>query len=186
MALVFENSKEFQDNKYTIPRQTGNYFKAQAELLKSQDPHSAIPGHRVVDRLKNDGKAYNEKGGQKNGGKQEAATLSANDAKVIKHRMKTSLNSLGTDSPKNYIYTGEVGKAIEKVCDDAIATAKRKSQQVQAVKPVKPNAAVDTKPATITKTKEISTPNGKISYTVTTECKKVYISESQVIKLKNE
>ena len=116
MALIFENSKEFQDNKYTIPQQTGNYFKAQAELLKSQDPHSAIPGHRIVDRLKNDGKAYNEKGDKKNGEKQEAATLSANDAKVIKHRMKASLNANGVDSTKNRIYASEVGKTIEKVC----------------------------------------------------------------------
>lgn len=185
MALIFENSKEFQDNKYTIPQQTGNYFKAQAELLKSQDPHSAIPGHRVVDRLKNDGKAYNEKGGKKNGGKQEAATLSANDAKVIKHRMNKSINTFGADSPKNHIYAGEVGKAIEKVCDDAIATAKRKSQQVQAVKPVKPNAVTDTETPMI-KTKEIAKPGGKISYTVATESKKIYISEAQVLKLKNE
>ena len=184
MALIFENSKEFQDNKYTIPQQTGNYFKAQAELLKSQDPHSAIPGHRIVDRLKNDGKAYNEKGDKKNGEKQEAATLSANDAKVIKHRMKASLNANGVDSTKNRIYASEVGKTIEKVCDDAISTAKRKSMQVQAVKPVKPNAAEDTKPPMITKTKEISVPNGKISYTVTSECKKIYMSESQIIKLK--
>ena len=99
--------------------------------------------------------------------------------------MNASLNKYGTDSAKNRIYASEVGKTIEKVCDDAIATAKRKSMQVQQVKPIKPNAA-DTKPATITKTKEISVPNGKISYTVTAECKKIYISESQVIRLKNE
>lgn len=186
MAIIFENSKEFQDNKYTIPREVGNFLKAHEESLESQDPHFAMNGHRVVKRLSRNGESYNEKNGKKNGEKQDAATLSANDAKVIKHRMNTSLNAYGTDSPKNQIYTSEVGKTIEKVCDDAIATAKRKSMQVQPVKPIKPNAAADTKPTMITKTKEISVPNGKISYTVTAECKKIYISESQAIKLKNE
>lgn len=185
MAIIFENSKEFQDNKYTIPKEVGNFLKAHEESLESQDPHFAMNGHRVVKRLSRNGESYNEKNGKKNGEKQDVATLSANDAKVIKHRMNASLNKYGTDSPKNYIYTSEVGKTIEKVCDDAIATAKRKSMQVQPVKPIKPNAA-DVKPATITKTKEISAPNGKISYTVTAECKKIYISESQVIKLKGK
>jgi hypothetical protein len=185
MAIIFENSKEFQDNKYTIPKEVGNFLKAHEESLESQDPHFAMNGHRVVKRLSRNGENYNEKNGKKNGEKQDVATLSANDAKVIKHRMNASLNKYGTDSPKNYIYTSEVGKTIEKVCDDAIATAKRKSMQVQPVKPIKPNVA-DVKPATITKTKEISAPNGKISYTVTAECKKIYISESQVIKLKDK
>ena len=182
MALIFENSKEFQDNKYTIPKEVGDYFKAHEESLESQDPYFAIGGHRVLKRLSRNGENYNEKNGKKNGEKQESATLSANDAKVIKHRMQKSINTYGADSPKNQIYAGEVGKVLKNVCNDAIATAKRKNQQVQPVKPVKPNAVTDTEMPTI-KTKEMTKPGGKISYTVTAENKKIYLPEKAIEKL---
>ena len=79
------------------------------------------------------------------------------------------------------MYGGSVGK---KMRDDAIRRA-RAVNTVSPVKPVLPTAQGSTKPAGV-ETKEISAPNGKISYAVTAECKKIYISESQAIKLKNE
>lgn len=187
MALIFENSKEFQDNEYTIPKDVGQVLNAYDKSFETQDPHFAMTIHRVVHRLADNGERYNEKKG-KNGEKQQAATLTANDAKRIKGTIKRAQANL--DSPKNAIIK-TIGTQLEDICDDALGDAKRKSQRVKPTEPPKPTEKTSTKPAEV---KMETTPNGvkyqlaahKTPRKVMDESKKIYISEAQVLKLKGK
>ena len=186
MALVFENSKEFQDNKYTIPKDVGQVLNTYDKSYETQDPHFAMKLHRVIHRLADNGESYNEKKG-KNGETQQAATLTANDAKRIKGII---IHTTDIDSAKNKIVK-DMGSFLKDVCKKAINTAKRKNQQVKPVKPPKPTAQGSTKPSEV---KIETTPNG-VKYQlaasvaprkVMDECKKIYISEAQALKLRNK
>jgi hypothetical protein len=184
MALIFENSKEFQDNKYTIPKEVGQVINAYDKSYEAQDPHFAMTLHRVIHRLADNGESYNEKKG-KNGENQQAATLTANDAKRIKGIINHTTN---LKSPKKSIVK-DMGTMLKRVCDDAIGDARRKNQQVKAVKPPKPTAANNaTKPAEV---KTETTPKGvkyqlAASRKINVNGKKVYLSETQVMKIKHK
>ena len=186
MALVFENSEEFQSNKYTIPKDVGQVLNVYDKSFETQDPHFAMRLRRVVHRLADNGKSYNEKKG-KNGKKQQAATLTANDAKQIERVIDKTTDF---DSAKNYIIK-TLGSTLKRICKDAKNDAKRKTQKVKPVEPPKPTGADSTKPSEV---KIETTPNGvkyqlaahKTPRKVMKEGKKIYISESQVIKLKDK
>jgi len=132
-------------------------------------------GGHVLKSLASD-KHYNKKGNNadNNGEKKKVDTINVDDAKVRLHRMdKFSPNSI-----QYQMYGGELAKNIMK---NGIQHA-RGVQTVDIVKPPKPTSNAEVKPATV-KTKEIETPNGKITYTVTSEnkkSKKIYISEDAI------
>ena len=186
MALIFENSKEFQDNEYTIPKDVGQVLNVYDKSFETQDPHFAMRLHRVVHRLADNGKRYNEKDG-KNGKKQQAATLTTNDAKRIKGIIN---HTTDLDSAKNHIIK-TIGTQLKDICDAAIGDSKRKSTRVKEVEPPKPTAQGAPKAAEV---KMETTPNGvkyqlaahKTPRKVIDEGKKIYISESQLLKLKNK
>jgi uncharacterized protein YaiL (DUF2058 family) len=99
--------------------------------------------------------------------------------------MNKSLAKYGTKSPKNTVYASEAGKMMADTAKGIVKKGRLEGMKVQPVKPPKPTANSDVKP-TIAKTKEISVPNGKISYTVTAEnkkSKKIYVSENTLQSL---
>ena len=176
MALFLEDSQKVTQKKITIPQNAKKVFKA---MEKVYEPYlDKAEGGHVLKSLASD-KHYNNKGNNadNNGEEKKIDTVSVDDAKVRLHRMdKFSPNSI-----QYQMFGGELAKNIYK---DGIEKA-RSVSTVDAVKPPKPTSNAELKPAVV-KTKEISTPNGKISYTVTAENKKpkkIYISENAVRKI---
>jgi hypothetical protein len=176
MALFLEDSQKVTQKKIPIPQNAKKVFKA---MEKVYEPYlDKAEGGHVLKSLASD-KHYNNKGNNadNNGEKKKIDTVSVDDAKVRLHRMdKFSPNSI-----QYQMFGGELAKNIYK---DGIEKA-RSVSTVDAVKPPKPTSNAEVKPAVV-KTKEISTPNGKISYTVTAENKKpkkIYISEDAVRKI---
>ena len=176
MALFLEDSQKVTQKKIPIPQNAKKVFKA---MEKVYEPYlDKAEGGHVLKSLASD-KHYNNKGNNadNNGEEKKIDTVSVDDAKVRLHRMdKFSPNSI-----QYQMFGGELAKNIYK---DGIEKA-RSVSTVDAVKPPKPTSNAEVKPAVV-KTKEISTPNGKISYTVTAENKKpkkIYISEDAVRKI---
>ena len=180
MALFLEDSEKVTQKQIPIPQNAKKVFKA---MEKVYEPYlDKVEGGHVLKSLASD-KHYNKKGENAdkiNGDDKKIDTINVDDAKVRLHRM----NKFSPNSVQYQMYGGELGKNIMK---QGIERA-RGVNTVDAVKPPKPTSDADIKPATV-KTKEITTPNGKISYTVTTENKKavnnkkVYITEEQIITL---
>lgn len=172
MALFLEDSEKVTQKQIPIPQNAKKVFKA---MEKVYEPYlDKAEGGHVLKSLASD-KHYNKKGNDKlNGEDKKADTINVDDAKVRLHRMdKFSPNSI-----QYQMYGGELAKNIMK---NGIQHA-RGVQTVDIVKPPKPTSNAEVKPATV-KTKEIETPNGKISYTVTSENKKpkkIYISEEAI------
>lgn len=173
MALFLEDSQKVIQKKITIPQNAKKVFKAMEKIYK---PYlDKAEGGHVLKSLASD-KHYNNKGdnADNNGEEKKIDTISVDDAKVRLHRM----DKFSPNSVQYQMYGGELAKNIYK---DGIERA-RSVSTVDAVKPPKPTSNAEVKPAVV-KTKEISTPNGKISYTVTSENKKpkkIYISEEAI------
>lgn len=174
MAIIFEDSEKVTNKKFKISKKQKEVFKAMDKLYKPYE--DKVEGGKVLKSLASD-KTYNKKGeeSKQNGEEDSTSTFTIDQAKVQNHRQE----KFAPNTIQYQMYGGSVGK---KMRDDAIRRA-RAVNTVSPVKPVLPTAQGSTKPAGV-ETKEISAPNGKISYAVTAECKKIYISESQVIKLK--
>lgn len=164
MALFLEDSAKVTQKQIPIPQNAKKVFKA---MEKVYEPYlDKVEGGHVLKSLASD-KHYNKKGKNAdkiNGEEKNLDTINVDDAKVRIHRM----NKFSPNSVQYQMYGGELGKNIMK---QGIERA-RGVNNVDAVKPPKPTSNAEVKPATV-KTKEISTPNGKISYTVTTENKKL-------------
>ena len=177
MAIIFEDSEKVTKKQIPIPQNAKKVFKA---MKKIYEPYldKNIPGSKILKSLGND-KKYNKKGvnSKQNGDDIKQDSVNVNDAKVRLHRM----NKL----PKNSIqYQLNGGELAANIYRDGIARA-RGTKEVEAVKPPKPTSNASLKPSEL-KQKDIKTPNGKISYTVTTENKKkIYITEEQIFKIKN-
>ena len=197
MALIFEVFADSADGKkIPIPKKASEVLGVykdgiEAQLGKGQNL-AMFPGGRMLKKLSNDS-YYNEKGGnkRKNGSKSQGTqAITPNDAQVFLTRQKKSLNAKGVNSPNNFIYAGQPGKIMKDFAELVVDTGRRVGKQVQPVKPVKPNAAADTKPSSNVKAKEISMPNGNIKYQIAASRKidmgnkKIYLSETQLIKLK--
>ena len=173
MALFLEDTEKVTQKQIPIPQNAKKVFKA---MEKVYEPYlDKAEGGHVLKSLASD-KHYNKKGNNtdNNGEKKKVDTINVDDAKVRLHRMdKFSPNSI-----QYQMYGGELAKNIMK---NGIQHA-RGVQTVDIVKPPKPTSNAEVKPATV-KTKEIETPNGKITYTVTSEnkkSKKIYISEDAI------
>jgi len=173
MALFLEDTEKVTQKQIPIPQNAKKVFKA---MEKVYEPYlDKAEGGHVLKSLASD-KHYNKKGNNtdNNGEKKKVDTINVDDAKVRLHRMdKFSPNSI-----QYQMYGGELAKNIMK---NGIQHA-RGVQTVDIVKPPKPTSNAEVKPAVV-KTKEIETPNGKISYTVTSENKKpkkIYISEEAI------
>lgn len=197
MAIIFEDSEKVSKKKVYIPNNAKKVFKAMKNIYKPYLDKN-IPGSKILKSLGSD-KKYNKKGteGGENGEKIKQDSISVDDAKVRLHRM----NKLPKNSIQYELNGGEVAANIYR---DGIAHA-RGVKGVDAVKPPKPTSNADVKPSSI-KQEKISTPNGNITYNVTSENKiikesnsgskefseitesverskkKIYITEKQIIK----
>lgn len=173
MALFLEDTEKVTQKQIPIPQNAKKVFKA---MEKVYEPYlDKAEGGHVLKSLASD-KHYNKKGNNadNNGEKKKVDTINVDDAKVRLHRM----NKFSPNSIQYQMYGGELAKNIMK---NGIQHA-RGVQTVDIVKPPKPTSNAEVKPAVV-KTKEIETPNGKISYTVTSENKKpkkIYISEEAI------
>ena len=174
MALFLEDSQKVTQKKIPIPQNAKKVFKA---MEKVYEPYlDKAEGGHVLKSLASD-KHYNKKGNgpENNGEEKKIDTVNVDNAKVRLHRM----DKFSPNSVQYQLYGGELAKNIYK---DGIQKA-RSVTTVDAVKPPKPTSDAEVKPAVV-KTKEISTPNGKISYTVTSEGKKtIHINEKKADKL---
>ena len=175
MALIFEDfADSAKSKKIPIPKKTADALAGYKDNLetsigKGQDINM-FPGGGVLKKWSSK-THYNERGSdkKKNGSTKNAPqTITPNDANVFLTRRKKSIKSNGVNSPKNFIYNSKAGELMKQTAEKVVAAGRREGQKVQPVKPVKPNAVTATKPAQI-KTKEISAPNGKITFNVTTE-----------------
>lgn len=174
MALFLEDSEKVTQKQIPIPQKSKEVFKAMDMLYKPYED-KAEGGH-VLKSLASD-KQYNKKGEKavKNGQTGNTDTVSVEDAKKRLERM----DKFAPNTPQYQMYGGQLGHDIYK---KGIEKARR-INTVSPVKPVMPTAQGATKPAGV-ETKEISKPNGKITYNVTAESKKIYVTESQVMKIK--
>lgn len=175
MALIFEKfTDSAKGKKISIPKKTSDTLGAykdgmEAQLGKGQDLNM-LPGGGVLKKWSGK-KHYNERGSnkKKNGTEMNSTpSITPNDANVFLTRQKKSLAKYGVKSPKNTIYASKAGNIMKQTAEKIVAAGRREGQKVQAVKPVKPNAQNDTKPANVS-TKTISMPKGDIKVQVTAE-----------------
>ena len=175
MALIFEKfTDSAKGKKIPISKKTSDTLGAykdgmEAQLGKGQDLNM-LPGGGVLKKWSSK-KHYNERGSnkKKNGTEMNSTpSITPNDANVFLTRQKKSLAKYGVKSPKNTIYASKAGNIMKQTAEKIVAAGRREGQKVQAVKPVKPNAQNDTKPANVS-TKTISMPKGDIKVQVTAE-----------------
>ena len=160
MAIIFEDSAKVTKKKIQIPSKAKKTFKALKDVYKPFLDRN-VRGSKVLKSLGSD-KKYNKKGNESklNGNEIEQDSVSVEDAKVRLHRM----NKMNKNSLEYALYGGELAKNIY---SDGISRA-RGVKEVDAVKPPKPTSNASLKPYSY-KSETISTPNGKIKYTVTSE-----------------
>lgn len=176
MALFLEDSEKVTQKQIPIPNKSKEVFKAMDMLYKPYE--DKVEGGHVLKSLASD-KQYNKKGekANKNGDVKNSDTVSVEDAKKRMERM----DKFAPNTPQYQMYGGQLGHDIYK---KGIEQARRVNT-VNPVKPVLPTAQSVTKPAGV-ETKEISKPNGKITYTMPAEnktYKKIYIKEEQLMAL---
>jgi len=160
MALIFEDSQKVTKKQIPIPQNAKKVFKA---MKKIYEPYldKNISGSKILKSLGSD-KKYNKKGANanSNGDEIKQDSVNVNDAKVRLHRM----NKLPKNSIEYQLNGGELAASIYK---KGIERA-RGTKEVEAVKPPKPTSNAALKPNKVGQ-ESISTPNGKITYTVTSE-----------------
>jgi len=160
MALFLsEDSKKVTKKKIPIPKNTKKIFKAMKSVYKSYLDKN-YPGSKILKSLGSD-REYNKKGKNShlNGNGTRQDYVSVEDAKVRLHRM----NKL----PKNSIeYELNGGELAANLYRKGIQQA-RGVKKVDAVQPPKPTANIS--PDVEINAKEISVPNGKITFNMTSE-----------------
>ena len=160
MALFLsEDSKKVTKKKIPIPKNTKKIFKAMKSVYKSYLDKN-YPGSKILKSLGSD-REYNKKGKNShlNGNGTRQDYVSVEDAKVRLHRM----NKL----PKNSIeYQLNGGELAANLYRKGIQQA-RGVKKVDAVQPPKPTANIS--PDVEINTKEMSVPNGKITFNMTSE-----------------
>jgi hypothetical protein len=179
MAILFlEYSDKVTKKQIPIPSNAKKVFKAMAKVY---EPYldKPIDGAKILKSLASD-KKYNGRGSSANANGDDAnvTTVSFDDARKRLERQ----DKFAKDSLQYQLYGGELANSILR---KGVKSASR-VKEVEAVKPPKPTSNADTKPSE-TKSEEITTPNGKIKYTVTREGKtprKVHLTEEQLTMLK--
>lgn len=192
MALIFEYAQETQSKKVAVPKKKSEELAAYKDALEARLGDGVdlnmLPGGGVLKRLAA-GEYNGERGSKKNKNGENAETkeMTGTDASTLLGRMEKSLNQGGADSPKNLVYASGAGKIMKDIANNTLKTVKVMSMQVQPVKPPKPTDQSDIKPEPA-KEVSIEKPGGTIRLAASREIKmsgkKIYISESQVIKLK--
>ena len=190
MALIFEYGDVTQSKKVTVPKKKSEELAAYKDALETRLGDGVdlnmLPGGGVLKRLAS-GEYNGEKGDfKKKNGKEGPKTMTATDAATILDRMDDTVNKNGIDSPKSVVYN-IAGKTIRDIANNTIKTAKVMSKQVQPVKPPKPTDQSNIKPE-VTKSVTIEKPGGTIRLAASRQIniggKKVYLSENQVMKIK--
>lgn len=182
MALIFEDSEKVTNKKFKVSKKQKAVFKAMDKLYKPYE--DKVEGGKVLKSLASD-KAYNKKGNEsnQNGEEDSTSTFTIDQAKIQNYRQE----KFAPNTIQYQMYGGSVGK---KMRDDAIRRARAVNKQ-SPVEPPKPTAQGSTKPAEI----KMDTTSKGVKYQlaasvaprkVMDEGKKIYISESQVIILKNK
>jgi hypothetical protein len=160
MALIFEDSQKVTKKQIPIPQNAKKAFKALKKVYKPYLDKN-IPGSKILKSLGSEEK-YNKKGvnSKTNGKPIKQDSVNVDVAKVRLHRM----NKLPKNSLQYQLNGGELAANIYR---DGIARA-RSQEKVSPVDPPKPTSNAEVKPAEV-KQEKISTPNGKITYSVTAE-----------------
>lgn len=164
MALIFEDSQKVTKKQIPIPQNAKKAFKALKKVYKPYLDKN-IPGSKILKSLGSEEK-YNKKGvnSKTNGKPIKQDSVNVDVAKVRLHRM----NKLPKNSLQYQLNGGELAANIYR---DGIARA-RSQEKVSPVDPPKPTSNAEVKPADV-KQEKISTPNGKITYSVTAESRKI-------------
>ena len=179
MAIILEFDKKIGNKGMRVPLDKQKEFKASIDALDNTNvPKKFTKNLRSLAATK----TYNKKKpGSKNGEKQVGTNyITADVAKKRKQRwpsdpVKAKLQG-GADALNFY---------------DKVVQMANRQQKVSPVEPPKPTVQKASKPE-IPKAKEISMPNGKIKLAasvapkkVMDEAKKIYITEEQVLKIKD-
>lgn len=172
MALIIEDSQETLKKRITIPKNFKKVFQAMAKVYEPfLDKKKGIEGRDVLKSYASD-KTFNKKTPNANGKEQGVSSVGINDAKVRLHRQE----KYAPNTIQYQLYGGQLAHdMLKKGVEQA-----RGNGKVEAVKPPKPTGVP--KPKTdAPKTKELSVPNGKISFREGVEnTKKVIIKEDQI------
>ena len=163
MPLIFEDSQKVTKKQIYIPQKAKQKFKAMEKIYEPLLDKN-VAGSKVLKSLAAD-KKYNKKGvnANQNGNEITQNSVSVEDAKVRLHR----LNKLPQNDIRRELNGGELAANLYKKGIE-IARSQEKVSTVEPPKPPKPTSANATKPPSV-KTKTISKPNGKITFTVTSE-----------------
>lgn len=160
MALFLEDTKKVTKKQIPIPRKAKEKFKAMKYMYKPY-LNKPIQGAKILKSLASD-KVYNNKNDKLNGRERDVTTVSVEDAKKrLSRQEKLSPNSL-----EYQLYGGQLAHDILKKGVEGARGVK----SVDAVKPPKPTTNADVKPSD-TSIETVNVPNGKITYTVTSEGK---------------
>ena len=179
MALIIEDSQKITQRKIPVPKNAQKIFGA---LYNALEPTMGKNNLKNLKNLATD-KTYNKKGDNSdkiNGKEQGVNYVNIDVAKKRKERWP--------NNPLQQIAQG--GQLAYDLYDKGIKRA-RSQEKVSPVEPPKPTTQKASKPE-IPKAKEIPMPNGKIKLAasvepkkVMSEGKKVYITEEQVLKIKD-
>ena len=153
MPLIFEYSTDVKNRKNAIPKNIRDYSSALYNVLdKLNVPKNKLKGLKTLATTD----VYNQKGpdSKTNGKEQKVKYITTNDAMI---RLKRD---------GEYDIT-KGGKLIHDFLKQCVAKSTRQ-EKVSPVDPPKPTSNDEVKPSSIEQEK-ITTPNGKITYTVTAE-----------------
>ena len=170
MALIIEDSQKVTQRKIPVPKNAQKVFSA---LYNALEPNMGKNNLKNLKNLATD-KTYNKKGEKTNGKEQGVNYVNVDVAKMRKSRWP--------NDPLQQMMQG--GQLAYDLYDKGIERA-RSQEKVQPVEPPKPTSDADVKPSDV-KVKQIELPSGTISYNESKENgKKIYITEKQIIRLKN-
>lgn len=183
MALIIEDSQKITQRKIPVPKNAQKVFSA---LYNALEPNMGKNSLKNLKNLATD-KTYNKKGDEENtnGKGQGVNYVNIDVAKMRKSRWP--------NDPLQQMAQG--GQLAYDLYDKGIERA-RSQEKVQPVEPPKPTSDADTKPNDA-KVKNIELPSGTISYnenkvvkesfaeSVKHNSRKIYITEKQIINLRN-
>lgn len=171
MALIIEDSQKITQRKIPVPKESQKVFSA---LYNALEPNMGKNNLKNLKNLATD-KTYNEKNDKTNGKEQGVNYVNVDVAKMRKSRWP--------NDPLKQMAQG--GQLAYDLYDKGIERA-RSQEKVKPVDPPKPTSNADVKPNDV-KIKQIELPNGTISYNenIQKNGKKIYITEKQIINLKN-
>ena len=173
MAIIFEDSEKVTRRKSPVPLKDMQFYDALYKALEKIVPKNKLKNLKSLSTTKN----YNKQGNDKvNGKEQNVKYVSVDDAKKRMQRM--SPNDITQGGRKAYDF---YKKTIKRARN-------QEKEKVPEVEPPKPTSNDNLKAPEL-KQKSIKTPNGNISYitseNIDRDKKKIYITEEQIVRLKN-